>query len=448
MIEVRATSSEPQEALLAAPPARDSVPAEGASSAALQALRRGAAEALERDGLPGRRDEAWRFTSVRNVVELTPDALPADDALAQAAAQVAALSGIEANAQRVVLTLVDGLPVLAADASYPEGLSVTPLTEAYAQASAPAAVSLRPERHFRALNTARFERGLLLHVRGELSAAVHVVYTSAGAQVAHPRVHLELEQGARCTLVEHFIGEPVEPAQRVLVNAVTDVRVGPNAELEHVRVHRSAQHLLGDLAVEVQRDGRYRSRVVTLGGPLMRMGLHVAMVGPGAEVALDGVYHAAGRDHVDHHTLVEHRASNCTSHEDYRGVVDEKGTAVFDGIAQVHREALVSEAHQSNRNLLLADTATVHTKPHLEIDTDSVVASHGATVGSLDADQLFFLRTRGLRESNARALLIFAFVRELIDRISDASTRDQALEAMASRLPDSAGLLELWGEVE
>ena len=228
---------------------------------------------------------------------------------------------------------------------------------------------------------------------------------------------------------------------------MTDVRVGANAELEHVRIHSSTQLLIGDLAIELGPDARYHSRVVTLGGPLMRMSLHLAFLGKGGSATLEGAYHVAGSDRVDHHTRVEHRAPHCTSNQDYRGVIDEKGTSVFDGIAWIHRDALVSEAHQQNRNLLLSETAVVHTKPHLEVDTDSVVASHGATVGSLDEHQVFYLRSRGMRESQARALLTFAFVRELLERISDVGTRTRAEEEMAARLPDGVGLSELFGEV-
>ncbi|MCA9534860.1 MAG: Fe-S cluster assembly protein SufD [Myxococcales bacterium] len=409
------------------------------------AMRRAAERALAQWGLPGRKDEAWRFTPVRSALELSPSE-PADVwDLERAGAEVRARFAADA----VVLPVVDGLPLVTAVEGLPAGVQLMGLDDALAGSVAPEPVALTQERHFRALNTARFERGGLLRVEGEQEHPIHVLYVSTGATVSHARLHVELVRGARASVIEHFVSaKRTDEAAKTLLNAVTDVRVGANAELEHVRVHRSAQQLVGDVAVEVGADARYHSRVVTLGGPLMRLSLHVAFVGKGGSATLDGAYHVAGRDLVDHHTRVEHRAPHCTSHQDYRGVVDEKGTSVFDGIAWVHEAALVSEAHQQNRNLLLTDTAVAHTKPHLEIDTDSVVASHGATVGTLDEDQVFYLRSRGLRDSQARALLTFAFVRELLARISDEGTRHKVEEEMAARLPDGQGLLELFGEVE
>ncbi len=438
-------------ALLRHPPASRM---EAAADVPTLAAQRAAAEReLLLSGLPGRKDEAWRFTSVRSVLEITPEA-PADlfmlDRVGASARELFPNAGM-------VLPIVDGVPLVTAVSTLPDGVQLIALDDAHRAGVAAEPVVLTRERHFRALNTARFERGALLRIAGEQQAAIHLVYLSTGTSVAHAKLHVEVAPGASASVVEHFVGQPGasvrtsqpvdDPRKDVLLNAVTDVRVGKNAELEHVRVHRSAQHLLGEVAVEVHRDARYRSRVVTLGGPLMRLGLHVALVGEGGSATLEGAYHVDGRDHVDHHTLVEHRASRCESREDYRGVIDQHGTAVFDGIAWVHRAALVSEAHQQNRNLLLTETATVHTKPHLEIDTDSVVASHGATVGSLDEDQVFYLRSRGLRDGQARALLTFAFVRELLERVSDEATRTRAMQDMAARLPDGAGLLELFQEV-
>jgi Fe-S cluster assembly protein SufD len=443
MSAVHGAEADESVALLRPQPGRRVEPTEEVPTLAAQ--RAAAERALLASGLPGRKDEAWRFTSVRAVLELAPEA-PAD---------LFTLDRVGARARELVaggavLPIVDGVALVTAVDALPNGVQLMALDDAHRAGVAVTPVQLVPERHFRALNTARFERGALLRVEGQQEAPIHVVYLGTGSAVAHAKLHVEVVAGARVTLVEHFVGQPAsagaEPRAEVLLNAVTDVRVGQNAELEHVRVHHSRQHLLGEVAVEVGRDARYHSRVVTLGGPLMRLGLHVALVGEGGSATLEGVYHVSGRDHVDHHTLVEHRASRCTSREDYRGVIDQHGTAVFDGIAWVHRAALVSEAHQQNRNLLLTETATVHTKPHLEIDTDSVVASHGATVGSLDEDQVFYLRSRGLRESQARALLTFAFVRELLERITDEATRVRAQEEMAARLPDGAGLLALFQE--
>jgi len=161
----------------------------------------------------------------------------------------------------------------------------------------------------------------------------------------------------------------------------------------------------------------------------------VRFAGEGAECTLNGVYHATGDEHVDHRTLVDHASPDCESHETYRGLVDGRGRAVFDGTMVVRRDAQRSSAHQENRNLLLSDDAVVNTKPHLEIDADDVKASHGATVGALDDAQLFYLRSRGIEESEARDMLIFAFVEALLDRIPHEPVARRLGEALLERLP-------------
>ncbi len=174
---------------------------------------------------------------------------------------------------------------------------------------------------------------------------------------------------------------------------------------------------------------------MTLGGALHRFDVRALLQGPGAQCQLDGAYLVEGRDHVDHHTLVEHEAPRCRSDQTYRGIASENGTAVFDGIVVVHRGAQGTEAHQENRNLLLSDSATVHTKPHLEIDADDVVCSHGATIGSLDEDQLFYLRARGIPEELSRSILTFAFVESIVDRVDHEPTRARLREALLARIP-------------
>jgi Fe-S cluster assembly protein SufD len=192
---------------------------------------------------------------------------------------------------------------------------------------------------------------------------------------------------------------------------------------------------VGRVDVRQGADSNYRSTVVTLGGALLRFDVRCLLQGKGAECQLDGAYLIDQEDHVDHHTAVEHQASHCRSAQTYRGIVSGKGTAVFDGIVVVHRDAQKTEAHQENRNLLLSDTATVHTKPHLEIDADDVICSHGATVGSLDQDQLFYLRTRGVPEALAHSMLTYAFLKSIVDRVGHEPTRARMSEAILARIP-------------
>ncbi len=373
----------------------------------LRVLRGRAADALREQGLPTKRTEAWRFTPVRSLVETE---FSVDD--------------------RGVPSLVSALP---------DGVSVRHLAEVLE--GQPELLQARLDlggvpSHFAALNTALFRDGLWIDVPPDTLASEpleisHRIPTSREPGVVYPRVLVTLGEGAELTLIETYSG--TESGQ--LSNAVVEVDLGRNAKMSHVRVHENAGLQVGRVDVRQAADSRYRSTVITLGGALLRFDVRCLLQGKGAQCQLDGAYLLEGDDHVDHHTLVEHQASHCQSTQTYRGIVSGKGTAVFDGVVIVHRDAQKTEAHQENRNLLLSDTATVHTKPHLEIDADDVICSHGATVGALDDSQLFYLRARGVPEDLARAMLTYAFLESIVDRVSHDATRARMREALLARIP-------------
>ncbi len=381
----------------------------------LRAERQRAADLLRRDGLPSKKTEAWRFTPVRGLVD--------------------------GEFER------DDEPVSGLASPPPDGVTVRSIREV---------VDTQPEllegrlnlagapTHFAALNTALFADGLWIDVPQGLAVETplelrHQPRSSSGAGVAYPRVLVTLGANAELTLVEAYAGR--ETGQ--LLNSVVEVDLARNASLSHVRVHENAGLQVGRVDVRQAADSRYRSTVVTLGGALLRFDVRCLLRGRGAECQLDGAYLVEGEDHVDHHTVVEHQAPHCRSEQTYRGIASGKGTAVFDGIVVVHRDAQKTEAHQENRNLLLSDTATVHTKPHLEIDADDVVCSHGATVGSLDADQLFYLRARGIPEDLARAMLTYAFLESIVDRVGHEPARERMREALLARIPRGDDIREV-----
>jgi len=373
----------------------------------LRALRGRAASTLREQGLPTKRTEAWRFTPVRSVAnaEFSPEEGSAPSLTSPVP------EGVTARSLRQVLeaepTLLEGRL----------DLGGTPT-------------------HFAALNTALFSDGLWIDVPAGMAIEapielVHAIPTSSERGVAYPRVLITVGDGAELTLVETYAGENAGQ----LTNSVVEVDLGRNAKMSHARVHENAGLQVGRVDVRQDADSNYRSTVVTLGGALLRFDVRCLLQGKGAECQLDGAYLIDGEDLVDHHTLVEHQASHCRSSQSYRGIVSGKGTAVFDGIVVVHRDAQKTEAHQENRNLLLSETATVHTKPHLEIDADDVVCSHGVTVGSLDEDQLFYLRARGIPEDLAHSMLTYAFLESIVERVSHEPTRARMREAVLTRIP-------------
>jgi len=373
----------------------------------LRALRGRAADALRAQGLPTKRTEAWRFTPVRSVVD-------------------AEFSQEDEGVPSVVSSLPDGV----AARSLREVLQTKPeLLEGRLDiGGAPT--------HFAALNTALFTDGLWIDVPAGVAIEepielAHAIPTSSEPGVVYPRVLVTVGDHAELTLVETYASSN----RGQLTNSVVEVALGRSARMSHARVHENAGLQVGRVDVRQDADSGYRSTVITLGGTLLRFDVRCLLQGKGAECQLDGAYLVDGEDHVDHHTLVEHEASHCRSEQTYRGMASGKGTAVFDGIVVVHRDAQKTEAHQENRNLLLSETATVHTKPHLEIDADDVICSHGATVGSLDEDQLFYLRTRGIPEDLAHAMLTYAFLEAVVDRVAHEPTRERMREALLARIP-------------
>ncbi len=372
----------------------------------LRALRGRAASALRTQGLPTKKTEAWRFTPVRSVVdaEFTRES----DAVPSMVSSVP--EGVTARSLRKVLEdqpeLLEGLLDIGG-----------------------------PPTHFAALNTALFHDGLWIDVpAGTVVESpieiTHAIPTSERG-VAYPRVLVTLGANAELSLVESYASGDTAH----LSNSVVEVELGRNAKMNHVRVHENAGLQVGRVDVRQAADSGYRSTVVTLGGALLRFDVRCLLQGKGAECQLDGAYLIDGEDLVDHHTLVEHQAPHCRSSQTYRGIVSGKGTGVFDGVVVVHRDAQKTEAHQENRNLLLSDTATIHTKPHLEIDADDVVCSHGVTVGALDDDQLFYLRARGIPENVAHSMLTYAFLKSIVDRVTHEPTRIRMREALLARIP-------------
>ncbi len=412
----------------------DSLPAEVGGPDWLAAVRRGALEALRERGLPGKKTEAWRFTPVAPLLREQF----ADAAAAEIPAWAAERLPEAAGETRVYL--VNGRLLAPAQAS---GVTVTPLAQATDQLRGLVG-QIAVGEHFAALNAARFADGVAvrLETAGAPLHLVHVSVPGAEPTVCYPRIVVAVEEGASATLIETYLAGD---GAVQLTSAVTEIEVGPGARLDHVRVHRGgdASSHVGTLAVRQQAGSAYRSLSASLGGAFARVDIHVLFAGEGAECELDGAYHTGGRELCDHHTVIDHAVPRCSSRETYRGVIDGSSHAIFDGTVYIRRDAQQSSAHQENRNLLLSDDATVHTKPHLEIDADDVVASHGATVGALDEDQLFYLRARGVDEVTARAALIYGFLHDAISRVGTEATAAWLGAALRDRLPDGHAIEEI-----
>ncbi|CAN5322219.1 Fe-S cluster assembly protein SufD [soil metagenome] len=292
---------------------------------------------------------------------------------------------------------------------------------------------------FTALNTAFFTDGAVLHVGKNVSldVPIHLVFISGDPDtVSHPRNLIVLEQGASAAVIETYLsfGDAVS-----LTNAVTEIRIGDGARLDHVKVQResTSSFHVGTSDARQGRDSAYHSFSYATGADLSRTNIYTVLDGEGSHATLHGLYMVEGTQHVDHQTRIEHAQPNCTSYEVYKGVLDGRSHGVFNGKVYVRPEAQKTDGKQSNNNLLLSPDARVDTKPQLEIFADDVKCTHGATIGRLDENALFYFRSRGIAEARARILLTYAFAAEAIEEIELEPVRTELERLVLARVAES-----------
>lgn len=382
------------------------------------------AEALERANalsVPTTRDEEWRFTDLTPLTKLKVQ--PAAAAVKVSAADIAAHVVPEA-AMRLVF--VDGVPApeLAQQGKLPAGVTVIALSDALKSHAAQvepylAKLASGEQELFTALNTAFLQHGVFIHLAkdAQLKAPIHLLFVAAGNGVAaYPRCLIIAETGAEACVIEDYVALGDEA---YLTNAVTEIAVAPNASLRHIKLQRESQKAfhISNCAVTLAKDARFQSHAVTLGARLSRNNLNVSQQGEGVNVEIDGLALIGGRQTADTHTLLDHAKAHGVCKQTHKTIVGGAGHAVFNGKVFVREGAQLTDSSQQSRNLLLSDKARVDTKPQLEIYADDVKCAHGAAVGQLDAEHLFYLKSRGLPEAQARNLLTYAFGAEIIDHI-------------------------------
>ncbi len=387
------------------------------------ARRDAAARSFGETGLPDLRDEAWKYTSLRALADaqfsepLTgfgePTAL-----LARLPAIAAPRLIFVAGRFRVDLS---ALPTKAEIGSFAREPDFGSLSQ---DEGAPMV----------ALNTMLAEDGAIVTVSEGVDAGTLVVASladgGAGRTIAfHPRHAVRLQRGARLTLIEFSIGEGT-----YLHNPVFDVKIDEDAVLTHIRLQdesESAFHV-STLYVEAAARAVYDSFSLTLGGRVARSEVHARLAGPGGAMHLNGAQLLRGRQHADFTTVVRHDAPNCASRQTVKNVLTDHSRGVFQGRIEVARVAQKTDGYQMNQALLLSPDAEIDCKPQLEIYADDVKCSHGATVGELDAEQLFYLRSRGIPEAEARAILVRAFLTEALDPITHEGARAALEQAIAA----------------
>jgi len=299
---------------------------------------------------------------------------------------------------------------------------------------------------FTALNTAFIEDGAFVQVpKGTvLEEPIHLLFLStpsAEPTVSHPRNLVVLGPASQATIIESYAS--LEDGS-YFTNAVTEVHVGPGASLDHYKMQREADagFHVADMAVHQDRGSVVSATSIALGGNLARNDVRVTFQGEGGDLTLNGLYALGGQQQVDNHTFIDHATPNCTSRELYKGILDGRSRGIFYGKILVRQDAQKTSSKQTNKNLLLSNEAFVDSTPGLEILADDVRCNHGSTIGQLDENAVFYLRSRGIDEEAARSLLTYAFASELINQVKVASMRIRLDQLILSRLPSAEILPE------
>ncbi|HEX2138151.1 MAG TPA: Fe-S cluster assembly protein SufD [Woeseiaceae bacterium] len=402
----------------------------------LTSVRREALSRFRETGFPTPRHEDWKYTNLAPVADLSnrwlrePAGHVAPASLSPGARELAETLAAAIDAHW--LLIANGVVVDHPCRSPSCGQQVT----ANSIARGTGSYSARADTDAMSLfNAALLRDGL--HVRiapgAILERPLGVLVFDDGPAVSQPRIVIEAGDNARAEVIEVHAsaGEGEQFA-----NAVTEVSLAPGSALAYVRLQdRRADHYqVGRLNVRLARDASFDHAAFDLGGGLIRNDIAVDIAEPGASVALHGLYLAGGKQHIDNHTRVDHRVGPAKSTEEYRGILGDRARCVFNGKAIVHPGADGTDAQQANHNLLLSEHAEIDTKPELEIYADDVKCSHGATVGQLDPNALFYLRTRGLSEEEAAQALTRAFAATIVARSPIAAAREYLERAVESRL--------------
>ena len=417
----------------------------------LQPVRRAAIAHFTEVGFPTTRDEDWRFTNVAP--------------LAQIAFQLTSDSRVELTPREIAQFAIPGLgdiqlvfvngryaPTLSSTGLPGHGVSVRSLAQAFKDDRDVLEQHLTryaayAHDAFIALNTAFMDDGAFVHVpRGRVvEKPIRLLYVSTATAdpiATHPRNLIVMDEDSQAVIVEDYVALD---ADVYFSNVVTEVVVGQNSVLSHYMIERESHQAfsVSTLRLEQGRSSNVTSHTVLLGGALVRNNVHPVLAGEGSECLINGLFMATGSQHMDNFMRVEHASPHCDSRQFYHGILDGRSHGVFSGRIIVHKDAQKTDAKQTNKNLLLSQEAQIDSKPQLEIYADDVKCTHGATIGQIDQDAIFYLRSRGIAEDAARALLLFGFAGETLERMKAEPIRRYLETLVAQWLPEGKLLEEV-----
>lgn len=401
-------------------------------------LRTQAIESFSRQGFPNRKSEEYKYINIELILK---DGFASPDDKTITYEQIEHLNFLK---DAITIVIVNGrfIPELSQTTDLPKGLTLCSMAEAskkHASAfesnySKVVDINADP---FIALNTAIAQDGVFISVEKNavIETPIHVIHVSTANNdcMIHPRNLIIVEERAQAKIIESY--ETIDSTAKTFNNALTEIVINANAIVDHYKIQDESDwgYLVNTTHAIQKQYSVFSTHTFTLSGSLVRNNLNIILDAKDIENHLNGLYLTRGHQVVDNHTLVDHRMPNCNSNELYKGIIDEKSSATFNGKIFVRKDAQKTNAFQSNKNILLSDDGTINTKPQLEIYADDVKCSHGTSTGKLDEEKVFYLRARGLSESSAKKLLMHAFASEVTDLIKIEELREYVEARIAER---------------
>lgn len=383
-------------------------------------LREKATSFIEEKGLPGKKNEDYKYTNFTRVLEKN-----FTDFAGNSESNTESLKALVPRLSTIQLVFVNGVLSEALSAyELPEGVSVEDLSKSNFAEDA----SIEKDTdEFALLNTSNLSNGKAITLSKSALVEtpivlVHMTDSSKNQAATHPRIFIRAEENSQATIVELFIGNGDATS---FTNAVTEIKCESHSVVNYIKIGNEKDNQLhvGNTNVDVAGNAIFSAVTANFGGQMVRNNLHIALHDSNSESNLYGLYMSDNKEHIDNHTVVDHQMPNCNSNELYKGIMNGHSRGVFNGKIYVQQDAQVTNAFQSNKNILLSDDASINTKPQLEIWADDVKCSHGCTTGKLDKEQLFYLKSRGIDEMSAKTLLVTAFANEVLEQIKDKQVR-------------------------
>jgi len=415
----------------------------------LRQVRQDAHEWVTEHGFPTQQDEDWRYTKLGSILDVP--FVPSQPSTAGMDHQLSSILPVDLGGPRLVFINGFFAPELSRMTELPEGSMVTNLASVLVDETKDLEQFLSRsfgeyDHAFTALNTALAEDGVFIELAANttIDLPIELVFFShsgGSAAVSNPRSVVIAGPGSRATIVETHVGIA---GDIYCTNAVTQVVLESGAQIKYYKIQdesESAFHL-ALLDIRQGQDSQFSSHAVALGSSIGRQEIRVHLEGAGAHVNLYGLYMGHGNQHHDNPVIVEHLAPNCTSRQLYKGVLDDSSQGVFNGRVLVNPGADGTNAAQTNKNLLLSDQAEVDTRPRLEIFADDVKCAHGAAVGQLDEQAVFYLQSRGIAHHEARSLLIYAFINEMVEQLQLAPVHSLVENLVNKRLATNASMVQ------